>query len=317
MASYSTLTDAQLTEILDRFGLCLLGRERMRGGSANSSLLLETDQGKLVLTISDEKHFEEIENLTALLQFLEQQQFHTSRVLSLPGDPDTTVIDFGGRPLYLKRYIEGETSKHPGPSVLLQAGAELARLHATPVLEFLPKQHAYGQEQFASVIGRGLDDDFEAWLAGKQRRLSSSLDRSLPKGLIHGDLFADNLIVHDDRLVAMIDFEEACHACLVFDIGMALVGLCRRNGDLDLPAADRFLEGYRQIRRFQEGETVALQRFTEYAAVATAFWRFRHEKLEHPVPGRKECYREMVQLADCVAAIPESLFVEALFPPGT
>ena len=78
----------------------------------------------------------------------------------------------------------------------------------------------------------------------------------MPKGLIPGDIFFDNVLFRNENIQAIIDFVEACHYYFVFDLGMSTLGLCRTDGEIDLTKTRALIEGYQQKRpcEFLEGE---------------------------------------------------------------
>ncbi|MEK6221018.1 MAG: phosphotransferase, partial [Chloroflexota bacterium] len=127
------------------------------------------------------------------------------------------------------------------------------------------------------------------------------------------DLFYDNMLFQDDELVALIDFEEACAYYRIFDLGMAILGLCSEEGSLSLPKARSLVKGYQVGNQISQNEIEALQVFVEYAAVATSFWRYWKYNIHHPLPDKKDGHWETVQIADFVKAIPAHEFIETVF----
>ena len=128
--------------------------------------------------------------------------------------------------------------------------------------------------------------------------------------LIHGDVFFDNVIVKGDQLMAIIEFEEACHYYRGFDLGMVIVGACRDSQGICFERAGRFIRGYQKMATLESIEREALKAFAVYAAVATSFWRFRQYHLRRPEPRLYEKHVEMQILADTISKYPESRFTE-------
>jgi homoserine kinase type II len=128
--------------------------------------------------------------------------------------------------------------------------------------------------------------------------------------LIHGDVFFDNLIVQGDQLMAIIDFEEACHYYRGFDLGMVIVGACRDRQGISFEKAGRFIRGYQKEATLQSIERESLKAFAVYAAVATSFWRFRQYHLLRPEPRLYDKHVEMQTLADTISEYPDSSFTE-------
>jgi len=128
--------------------------------------------------------------------------------------------------------------------------------------------------------------------------------------LIHGDVFFDNLIVQGDQLMAIIDFEEACHYYRSFDLGMVIVGACRNRQCISFQKVRKFLRGYQNEMTLESVERESLKAFAVYAAVATSFWRFRQYHLLRPDPRLYDEHVEMQTLADTIFDYPELSFTE-------
>lgn len=197
--------------------------------------------------------------------------------------------------------------------MLAQIGGALARLHQIPSPEYLRTQHPYGLEVFPTFIGLNIDADFDAWLSKRLAYLKEHTHTNLPRTLIHGDLFYDNVLFYNGKLKAMIDFEEVCNYYKVFDLGMAFLGICTVDGKLNLEHAHAILSGYLDIGNLGETERNTLQLMTETAAVATACWRFWKYNLHDPTPERAQTHWEMAGIADHVRAISEDEFMTGVF----
>src|SRR5262245_63800270 len=87
---------------------------------------------------------------------------------------------------------------------------------------------------------RTLDDKFDY--------LNNYLEGKLPKGIIHGDLFADNLIMKGDKVIAMLDFEAACRGKFIFDLATAVNALCFDGEQYHLKRVEALIAGYGGIR---------------------------------------------------------------------
>jgi homoserine kinase type II len=186
----------------------------------------------------------------------------------------------------------------------------MARLHEIPAPSYLPQSFPYGRSHFAEVTDSNLRHAYIDWLSEKTRYLHKNIPQHLPMALIHGDVFFDNVIVKGDQLMAIIDFEEACHYYRGFDLGMAIVGVCRDRQGISFKQAGQLIRGYQKKAALESIERESLKAFTIYAAVATSFWRFRQYHLRRPEPRLYEKHVEMQILADTISKYPESQFTE-------
>ena len=315
MARYTQLQENDVQQIAIDFNLVVASFAPLEGGAGNSSYLRHTQQADYVLTIFEEKTLTEVASLGQLLLLLAESEFPTTRLL-IPTQGNI-AIPYRGKPLLVKAYIQGQVFADLDATKLLQAGAAMSRLHQIPAPDFLSRNHAYGRQVFSTVIGLDIDPVYESWLAGRQSYLAQHIPSGLPIGLIHGDLFYDNILFERENLRAIIDFEEACRYYKVFDIGMAILGLCTEEDTIALEKARALVAGYQQIRRLEESEKETLQLFVEYAAIATSYWRFWKYHIDKPMAEKADKHRQMMRLAKGVNAIPKTRFLQAVFDYGS
>ncbi len=174
----------------------------------------------------------------------------------------------------------------------------------------MPQSFPYGRCHFPEVTNSKLGHVYIDWLSDKIKYLQEHIPQHLPMALIHGDVFFDNMIVQGDQLMAIIDFEEACHYYRSFDLGMVIVGTCRDRQGISFEKAGQFIRGYQKETTLQSIERESLRVFAEYAAVATSFWRFRQYHLLRPEPQLHDKHIEMQTLADTISEYPNSSFTE-------
>ena len=313
MAIYARLDRNTIEALASQFGIeGVTAFSNMEGGLENTSYRIETKSEKYVLTLCDQKTFAQASNLVNLLVHLTKHDVCTSRVVVPPGDSNVVLYD--EKPVMLKHYIEGNVTANLSGNILFQLGEEIAQLHKIPAPSYLPQSFRYGRNYFSDVTDSSLDHTYIEWLSEKNSYLEKHIPANLPLALIHGDVFFDNVIVREDQLIAIIDFEEACHYYRCFDLGMLIVGACSDREGVSFDKAARFISGYQKETTLQPIEKETLQIFTVYAAVATSFWRFRQYHLIRPNPQGYEKHVEMQRLADIISACPNSRFME-LFAP--
>lgn len=313
MADYTQLDEIDIRNVLAQYDLQFVDFSPLDGGASNSSYCVHTEIGTFVLTVFDNKSPDYVYQLGQLLMLLETLSFPTTRLKHSIGLNAYHLHN--NKPIMLKRFINGQTCASLDGAMISQIGASLAQLHCIPVPDFLPKQHAYGLEVFKIAIGKNIHPPFESWLMAQRDELIQKIPSDLPMGLIHGDCFFDNVLFDGLVLTAIIDFEEACHYYRVFDLGMAIVGLCAQGASINLDKARALLDGYQQREQLFENEKIALQLFVEYAATATAFWRFWKYNIHAPsLQGEISCKPfEMQALAQAVQDIPQARFLKAVF----
>jgi homoserine kinase type II len=312
MARYSDLKQKDVDELNHYYGLSIVDFQPMDGGAANSSFLCTNKNEKLVVTIFDDKSFGHVSKLGELLRHLSSYDFPTSRIVTSLENQNSLMI-LQDKPVLVKKYIVGEVNFSLDKYMLVQVGKAMGKLHRIPTPDFLNKRHPYGIQFFPSIIGKSIDPIYDEWLTEKYEFLTDCFPKNLPTCLIHGDLFADNVLFNGMALEALIDFEAVCNYYRVFDIGMGIVGMCAEDGNINLEHARAFIHGYQKIQSLEDEEIKYLQFFVEYAAIATSCWRFWRYNIYETISERTKLHYQMVEIADSVNSIPKEVFLKALF----
>lgn len=324
MAVYTSLNLKELNTITSRYGL---GRveafKLLSGGSENSNFLISTcqssvgrqataqdgpaQQAQYVITVCEQKTLEEASQLARLLQLLKTHGFKSSEVVL--AETGSAITLWQGKPVMVKHYLEGKIMEFLPAHLLTSIGRELGRLHQIPVPDYLPRQLSYGLEHFKEVVGYAATSDFRYWLEAQQAYISPYLTDTLTRALIHSDVFFSNVIVNEAETEAVImDFEEASNYYRLFDLGMTIVGLCRRGNAIDSAMVKALLAGYRTEIQLTAAEKESLQAMTVYAATAMCFWRHRQFNHLQPDPAMFEHYRALQATADFVKGMNGNVF---------
>lgn len=297
MATYTKLSDADLTEVSQSFALGeIYDVTPYSQGSENSNFQINTEKGTFVLTVCESKTVTEVQRLIDTLRHLEKEGFRTTRLV--PTVDGSFQSSLPGKPLLLKSYLEGTVYDTMPLSLQCSLGAELGRLHCVSVPDFLPRHLNYGVETFERLrVDFGKPHPFLDWLNEIESYMAPVLALDLPTSIVHSDVFADNVVCHPDQGPVIMDFEEAAVYYRMFDVGMTVVGTCRLDGKIESKWQTELLLGYREVVDLTLEEEGALTAFIVYAAASMASWRFRQFNMVLPELGKQEHYRELQSVA--------------------
>jgi homoserine kinase type II len=320
MATYTQLSPHDIQSLADNYDLSIVEFKPLDGGNGNSSYLLKTEQATFVLTVCDDKTVDEVFNMGQLLLLLEAHDVPCNRLMSPHNSEILTTFTTpqGVKAVILKAYIEGQVIEQLDEIMLSQVGRQAARLNQITPPEYLPTHHPYGRQLFPKVVGLNIDANYESWLKTQIDYLAQHISTDLPRGLIHGDLFYDNLLFDSASEIiggfkAIIDFEEACCYHLIFELGMGILGTCVNDVTVDLHKARALVNGYQQVRPLEPIEQESLQLFVQYAAVATSYWRFNKYNIEEPSEEWAAHHWQMAKIAQNVSEISKSQFFDDVF----
>lgn len=312
MAQYTVLNKEDINSIMVQYDVeNVTSYKVLSGGSENTNYLVVTKTGKYVLTICEQRSAQKTSELVYLLEHLASHDFATSKIIRTANNEPIT--HWNNKAALLKAYIPGQIIEDLSSKILEFLGQELGKLHKIEVPDYLPNKVSYGKESFKEIELYANNSSFHNWLNEIYKYIMEHISPSLPKALIHSDIFYNNVIVNDDETSASImDFEEASYYYRVFDIGMTIIGLCSEMEMVNLEKVSFLLKGYKREIKLQGSELNSLKAFTVYAAAATAFWRHKQFHYTQPDPAMLNHYLTMRNLADHVKGLPDDCFIKLI-----
>ena len=153
-------------------------------------------------------------------------------------------------------------------------------------------------------------------------RLEAELDRrppeelaggGVPGGVVHGDLFRDNVFFEGSRLVAAIDWESAALGTYAYDVAVTLLAWCYGD-DLDLGLVASLLAGYASVRRPTDAERAALRDACRAAATRFAITRITDFHFRRGSGQVQKAFQRFVGRLDALAALPEAALADRWVP---
>ncbi|MFG2496189.1 phosphotransferase [Streptomyces caniferus] len=306
MATYTKLDQIDLPAVSERYGLRDPHVEPLKGGAANSSFHVSSPSGDFTLTILDNHDIVSARRLATYTQAVYRLGVPTTEVVpALDGALITTFDD--GRPVILKRWIQGEV-REPLPMPLLpEAGRILAQLHAlepeSEGLGDLPCGTRRLSAEQLDAIPQFADREFAVWLAARLERVrSAEADSERSRKVAHGDLFADNVIVRDDGALSVLDWETVSLDDPLLDLGMAAVGLAAEDDVLVPKRLSALVTGYQALAPLSEADAAALPLEIEHAACIIAFHRYYRHNVRFPDPNKSTYHLKMIKFVESVRA---------------
>lgn len=306
MVYQTHLTESDIAAIAANYLLEISQFQPIYGGDENSSFLINAQQGDYVLTFWEKKPFTEVEHMGVLLNHLAAHGYFTNQVI--PTEDGSFVSFYHDKPVILKKWIHGETLRETKQKDYRSIGRAIAALHKIPAPEFLPRDHPYGLRRMRAALDHQDDFEYENWLVDILTYLQNNFPAGLPRALIHGDLFDDNIIYQQGAFQAIIDFGDACNYYRVYDLGSVLFGACMEDGKLDYARAREVLRGYQEISALQTDERVTVQFFTVYAGAAISAWHYLSSFIRRPADSRNDKYKLAAQRTTHIFHIPQSEF---------
>jgi homoserine kinase type II len=245
-----------------------------------------------VLTIAEATPAEELPYFIALTDALAEADLPVPTALTLT--QRQRQFELQGRPAWLVPRMPGTHLAEATPSLCRTAGEMLALLHRHAsgcAFQRERPDHRWWPSAFASVsalLPVPERDELAGALLAASRAFAQA--HALPHGVIHGDLFRDNVLVRGERITAVLDFFHATSDLLAWDIAIAMNDWTVTHGAPDAALADAFLDGYAHVRALTIGEHRALPALR--CAAAARFWLSRLIAAQRPAQGTATVQRK-------------------------
>lgn len=265
MAVYTEVTDKELVAFVAEYGLGeVLSCKGIAEGIENTNYLLATAKGHFILTLYEKRvKPDDLPFFLGLMEHLAAEGVPCP--VPVKGKDGRALRRLAKRPAAIVTFLDGMWSRRITADHCAQLGAALAKLHLAgadfplrrpndlSVAAWRPLFEA--SRAHADSVKPGLAAELEAELAHLERHWPSGL----PSGVIHADLFPDNVFFRKDKLSGLIDFYFACTDAFAYDLAICMNAWCFEIGNsFNVTKARRMLTAYRKVRPFSDEELDAL-----------------------------------------------------------
>jgi len=290
MAVYTHLSPTELNTFLDHYDIgSIMSFKSIEEGVENSNFLLETEQGRFILTL-----YEKRMDPTDLPFFIGLLDHLAARGIRCPlpvrGRDGLAFRITTGKLASIVTFLEGICIKSPKLFHCRELGRNLAALHLAGRDYGDRRENSLGHKGWRPLFEqcRARADEVEQGLTDLIQDELDFLDIEWPddlsQGLIHADLFPDNVFFCRDRISGLIDFYFACHDALVYDLAICINAWCfETDGSFNALKAKAMLEGYNRVRPLEDKEKIYLPILCRGAALRFLLTRL-HDWL-YPVDG--------------------------------
>ena len=232
MAVYTEICDADLDEFVDQYDIGkVVSVKGIAEGVENSNFLLQTDVDHYILTIYEKRvKVEDLPFFLGLMDHLSKKGIPCPNPIR--GRDGESLRCFSGKPASIVSFLNGIWPKNPTPNHCASLGENLAKLHIAGLDFSLSRPNDLSVSGWEGLVKTtiGRADEVLPGLAKEIEMQFKELDQllpvDLPQGIIHADLFPDNVFFSDNKLSGLIDFYFACNDSLSYDLAVCLNAWC-------------------------------------------------------------------------------------------
>ena len=277
MAVYTKINHAKIEKILSFYDLGKLDQFKgIEEGIENTNYFLSVEKKKFILTIYEKRvKSVDLPFFSNLMSSLNKSNFKCPAPIF--NKQNKTITDFEGKKLMIVSFLEGKAKKNLSPSNCKSIGIEVAKMHE------LTKNFNFKRENDLSIKSwRSLFDsvkdkcskihkDLPKLIEENLKDVEKNWPKDLPRGIIHADLFHDNIFFLQNKFSGIIDFYFSCEDFFAFEIAICFNALCfdglKDNLSFNVTKAKNFIDGYTSVRKLNEKEKNNIKVLSQGAAL--------------------------------------------------
>lgn len=281
MAVYTSLSDSDMRALVADYYLGeLVSFQGISGGVENTNYFLTTTTGKYVVTLFEEFDLEEVPYFLDVVAHLKHKGFNVpAALIDIHGE---RLREVNGRPTIIVDCFPGGELKGTDEVSCRLMGEALAKLHIAGE-DFPEHRDSHRGVAWWHKTSQAIADQLEPEQAELLLSQIAEFDDfiaqhpDLPKTTIHGDLFYNNTLFEGNKLSAIIDFYNACHSWVMYDLAIVVNDWCSdmTTGELDNTKYKALMKAYLHEREATSEEMLAWPYMLKIAALR--FWLSRLE----------------------------------------
>lgn len=265
MAVYTHVNAEEIESFIAEYNVGeVLSFKGIAEGVENSNYLLRTTESQYILTLYEKRvNADDLPFFLGLMEHLAIKNVNCATPIE--DKLGNTLKELCGRPAALIGFLDGLSVMRPDPNQCGQLGAAMAEMHIAAEDFKLTRDNDLSLNGWASLSERCADRADECYngladiIENEMQYLTEHWPDHLPKGIIHADLFPDNVFFLDGELSGLIDYYFACSDILAYDIAISINSWCfEKDGAFNVTKASNLIAGYNKVRPLSADEINAL-----------------------------------------------------------
>ena len=277
MAVYTKFQKENIEEILSNY---LIGKlnsfKGIQEGIENTNYFLLVDNKKYILTVYEKRvKSEDLPFFSELMTGLNKASVRCP--IPIINKQKKSITDYNGKKLMIVTYLEGKAKKILTPQNCKSVGIEVAKMHEITKNFKIKRKNDLSIDSWRKIFNSvktecsKIDQDLPKLIEFNLNDVEKNWPNNLPKGIIHADLFNDNIFFNNNEFSGIIDFYFSCEDFYAFEIAICFNAFCfdgvPKNLSFNVTKAKKFIDGYNSIRKLTDDEKRNIKVLSQGAAL--------------------------------------------------
>jgi len=277
MAVYTKLSESELKEFFSKYNLGeVINYKEIKEGIENTNYFIQTGKGQFILTLY-EKRVEEkdLPFFIGLMKNLFDKKFPSPEpIINKNGNYISEILD---KKAAVISFLEGKSKTSLDPDDCFQVGIYTAKLHSITKNLTGKRENRLSVKSWGDLYNKVKNDcskiqkNLPKIIEKNLNEIEKNWPKDIPAGIIHADLFPDNIFFKNNKLSGIIDYYFSCYDFYAFEIAICLNALCfegkNENLSFNVTKAKKFIDGYSSIKKLTEKEKDSLKILCKGAAI--------------------------------------------------
>ena len=277
MAIYTKVSKNDLTEFFSKYNLGKVENfHGIKEGIENTNYFIQTSKNKFILTIYEKRVQEkDLPFFMSLMRNLFDSNFKSPEpIINRNGNYITEIV---GKKAAVISFINGNSKKNLTPENCKEVGSEIAKMHMITKNLAAKRKNELSIDSWKKIYQNVKEACFKIHpqlskiIEENLVEIEKNWPTNLPAGIIHADLFPDNIFFNKNKFNGIIDFYFSCNDFYAFEIAVCLNALCfegtKENLSFNVTKAKKFIDGYSKIRKISDDEKNSLKILSQGAAL--------------------------------------------------
>ena len=277
MAVYTKLSETNLKEFFSKYSIGKIQKHKeIKEGIENTNYFIQTEKGKFILTLYEKRVDEkDLPFFIGLMKNLFNKKFPSPEpIINKNGN---YISEISNKKAAVVSFLDGKAKKVLNPLDCYEVGVYAAKLHSITKNLISKRANKLSVNSWRQIYNRVKKDcskihpNLSNIIEKNLNEIETNWPQNIPAGIIHADLFPDNIFFNKNKLSGIIDFYFSCNDYYAFEIAICLNALCfegkNENLSFNVTKAKKFIDGYSSVRNLNADEKKSLKILCKGAAI--------------------------------------------------
>jgi len=277
MAVYTKLSETDLKEFFSKYSIGKIQKHKeIKEGIENTNYFIETEKGKFILTLYEKRVDEkDLPFFIGLMKNLYDKKFPSPEpIINKNGN---YISEISNKKAAVVSFLDGKAKKVLDPLDCYEVGVYSAKMHSITKNLISKRVNKLSVNSWKEIYNKVKKDcskihpNLSNIIEKNLNEIETDWPKNIPSGIIHADLFPDNIFFNKNKLSGIIDFYFSCNDYYAFEIAICLNALCfegkNENLSFNVTKAKKFIDGYTSVRNLNDDEKKSLKILCKGAAI--------------------------------------------------